>query len=162
APIRDAEQVFLGVVLIFRDVTQRRLADKALRESEERFRAVFDNTLTVIYVLDTESRFLLVNHRFQTLFHVSNEQIAGKSLEEVFPKAFADAYRENNRKVLAARTAMEFEEFAPHDDETHVYVSVKVPLLDALGTPYGICGVSTDITERKRLAEILRQRAEEL
>jgi PAS domain S-box-containing protein len=162
APIRDAEQVFLGVVLIFRDVSQRRLAEKAVRESEERFRAVFDNTLAVIYLLDTESRFLLVNRRFQTLFHVSNEQIAGKPLEEVFPKACADAYRENNRKVLAARTAMEFEEFAPDGGEPRVYVSVKVPLLDALGTPYAICGVSTDITEHKRLAEILRQRAEEL
>src|SRR5262249_28801303 len=96
------------------------------------------------------------------LFGVTNEQIAGKPLEEVFPKAFADVYRENNNKVLAARTAMEFEEFAPDGDETRVYVSIKVPLLDALGTPYGICGVSTDITERKRLAELLRQRAEEL
>jgi PAS domain S-box-containing protein len=162
APIRDGEQGFLGVVLIFRDVSQRRLVEKAIRESEQRFRAVFDNTLAVIYVLDTEGRFVLVNRRFQTLFHVSNEQIFGKPLEEVFPKAFVEVYRQNNQKVLAARTAMEFEEPAPHGDETRVYASIKVPLLDALGTPYGICGVSTDITERKRLAEVLRQRAEEL
>ncbi len=162
APIRDAEKAFLGVVLVFRDVTERRLAEKAQRESEGRFRAVFDNTPTSIYVLDTESRFVLVNQRFQTVFHVSSEEIAGKPLEEVFPEPIAAAHRENNRKVLAARTPLEFEEFVPHGEEIHVYLSVKVPFLDALGTPYAICGVSMDITERKRLAEVLRQRAEEL
>jgi signal transduction histidine kinase len=48
---------------------------------------------------------------------------------------------------------MEFEEIAPHDDGLHTYVSVKFPLFDSSGAIYAVCGISTDITERKQMEE---------
>ena len=54
------------------------------------------------------------------------------------------------------------EEHVPHADGMHTYLSIKVPLFDHTGQVYGTCGVSTDITERKRTEEQLRMSEERL
>ena len=57
---------------------------------------------------------------------------------------------------------MEFEETAPLDDGVHTYISIKFPLHDANGAAYAVCGISTDITEKKRSAEELARQRESL
>ncbi len=63
----------------------------------------------------------------------------------------------NDRKILAAKMPLEFEETVPQDDGIHTYISIKFPLWDAEGQAYGVCGISTDITERQRAAAALKQ-----
>src|SRR6185503_1726483 len=75
----------------------------------------------------------------------------------IFPKDTAEALRANDLKVLKAGTAIEWEELVPHDDGPHTYLSVKFPMLDSTGSPYAICGISTDITERKQMEAELGQ-----
>ena len=83
----------------------------------------------------------------------------GKSDFDLFPKELAEAFRANDLKVFEAGAALEWEEIAPHDDGPHTYLSVKFPLLDSAGKPYALCGISTDISERKRMeAEVERAR----
>src|SRR5207302_3901840 len=72
---------------------------------------------------------------------------------EIFPAAHAAAFRANDLKVLDAQKHMEWEEVAPHDDGPHDYVSLKFPMRDAAGTIYGVCGISSDITEFKRIQQ---------
>src|SRR5207237_7531 len=81
------------------------------------------------------------------------ESVAGKTDSELFPKEYADAWRAVDQRVVAARRALEAEEIVPQDDGPHTYISIKCPLMDASGTPYAICAISTDITERKRVEE---------
>jgi PAS domain S-box-containing protein len=57
---------------------------------------------------------------------------------------------------------VEYEEQAPHEDGLHTYLSIKFPLRDHTGTPYATCGISTDITERKRIEHTLRAHEEQL
>jgi signal transduction histidine kinase len=59
-------------------------------------------------------------------------------------------------QVLEQKRPLEFEETVPQDDGIHTYVSIKFPLYDSGGAVYGVCGISTDITERKRAEELLR------
>src|SRR5439155_17855122 len=112
--------------------------------------AVLDNTTAVIYLKDTDGRYLLVNRQFQDLFHVTPGQVLRQTDYELFPAEMADAFQANDRKVLQSRTPLEFEEVAPRDGELRTYISIKFPLWDNTGMPYAVCGISTDITERKR------------
>ena len=140
------------------DIAQRRSIEKELRENQASLQAILDHTTALIYLMDTESRFLLINRQFEQLFHVTNKQVTGQPLEAVFSEQMAAAFRANNRQVIAAGSAQELEELAPHDDGLHTYISIKVPLYDMSGTPYALCGISTDITERKRAEDAAQSR----
>ncbi|MBI5885324.1 MAG: response regulator [Deltaproteobacteria bacterium] len=59
--------------------------------------------------------------------------------------------RANDMQVIQTRKPHEFEETVTQSDGLHYYISVKVPIFDAFGEPSGVCGISTDITERKRM-----------
>lgn len=141
-----------GAVVAFRDITESKRAEEAVQESEARLRAVLDNSTAIIYVKDPDGRYMLVNRRLEELFHVTQEQVIGKTDHDIFSEEVANAFMENDRKVLDSGMPLELEEVAPHDDGLHTYISVKVPLKNAMGQPYAVCGISTDITRRK-LAE---------
>jgi len=136
---------------IFRDITERKRAEHALKKSEQQLQAILDNSTAVIFLKDFWGRYILINSRFETLFHVGKAQVVGKTDFDLFPREMAEAYQSNDRKVFEAREALESEETAPHDDGPHIYLSVKFPICDSNGEPYAICGISTDITDRKRM-----------
>ncbi len=71
-----------------------------LKESEERFRAVLDNSTTVIYLKDLEGRYLLTNQCHAELFHLPKNRALGKTDEEIFPPAQGAKFRENDLAVL--------------------------------------------------------------
>ncbi|HSQ20744.1 MAG TPA: PAS domain S-box protein, partial [Blastocatellia bacterium] len=142
---------------IFRDVTERKRAEEALKQSERQLQAILDNSTTLVYVKDYWGRYILINSRFESLFHVSKDLVVGKNDFDIFPKEMAEAFRANDLKVFEARTQLEWEEIAPQDDGPHTYLSVKFPLFDSKGAPYAVCGISTDITDRKRMEADLAQ-----
>ena len=156
SPIRDDDGGLIGASHIIRDVTERVRADRALDESRSLLQAVLDNSRAVIYIKDVAGRYILANHWFETLFHLTRDQIVGKTDSELFGGEMAEAFRENDRKVLASGVSQEFEEEAPHEDGPHTYISIKFPLFNADGVAYALCGISTDITPRKRAEEQLK------
>ena len=137
-------------------ITDRRRIEEALRRSERLLKDVIDNTTAVIYVKGTDGRFMLTNRRFEQLFNLTTDQIVGRTNHDLFPREIADAFSVNDRQVLERKAPVEYDETAPHGDGLHHYISIKFPLCDETGTPYAMCGISTDITERKRLGDALR------
>ena len=143
----------------------RHLAEEGRRRAEmaeELFRqqqllyGIVENSPAVIYAKDSQGRYLFVNRRYCELFQVKAEEVVGRSDEEIFPPEFAARFQDNDRAVLEQGRALEFEEFAPHPDGTHTYISVKFPVRDAQGRYVAVCGISTDITDRKRAELALR------
>ena len=156
-PLRDSRGTTIGLLGISQDVTERKRAERALRESQQLLQAIIDNSTAVIYVKDLQGSYLMVNRRYEEIFHLTREAVLGKTDHDVFSQEAADAFRAMDQRVVAAGTALTEEEVAPHDDGPHTYISVKCPLWDNAGKPYAVFGISTDITERKRLEQQLLQ-----
>jgi PAS domain S-box-containing protein len=157
---RDAHGKIMRSLAVLIDVTERKRAEEALRESERRLRAILDNTTAVVFLLDAQERYIFVNRQWETLFHHSRAEVAGKTAYSIFPREIADDFREKNQAVLRTHAPLQQEEIAPHDDGLHTYLTLKFPLIDSTGALYGLCGISTDITERKRMEVAQRFLAE--
>ena len=155
--VRDAQERPLYLIVQVQDVTARKRAEAALVESSERVQAIIDNTPAVIYVKDMEGRYTLVNRSFEALFGIDRERATGRTDEELFPAHVAAAMRANDRRVLREQVPLQVEEVVDQADGPHTYLSAKFPLRDAGGEPYAVCAIATDITERKRAEEALRE-----
>lgn len=154
-PIFDAESKFRGYRGVVRDVTERKLREAVLRQTQEQLQAILDNSPAFIDLLDTENKYLLVNHQYEKHFKISKEQIVGKTLYDFWPYDIAHKLTANSCRVITEGKPIEVEEVVPHENELRTYLCVKFPLKDANGIPYAVCGISTDITERKLAEESL-------
>lgn len=126
------------------------------RQSGARLQSVLDFIPAVVYLKDPAGRYLMINRHYEDQFHISNAAIYGKTDSDFFPKAQADVMRVNDQRVLATRHALEEEEVADRDGKPRVYLSIKFPLFHSDNTPYAVCGISTDITNRKRTETVIR------
>ena len=143
------------------DINERKRAEEALRESDKRFQALLDNSPNLIFIKDVAGKYLVVNKKFETALGVRKQEVLGKGDEDVFPGEQAAAFRANDMRVLAAGSSMEFEEIAKHEDGLHTSIAHKFPLFDAAGKTYAIGGITTDITDRKKAEEQIRQKEAE-
>jgi PAS domain S-box-containing protein len=137
--------------------TRLRMTHERVSRREAQLDGILDNSSAVIWLKDRKGRYMLVNRRFEEVFDRRREALVGKTDHDVFPSYLADGFRANDRRVLKDRRALEYEEVVPQDDGDHTFITVKFPLFDATGEPYGVCGISTDITTRKRAEEDLRE-----
>jgi two-component system sensor kinase FixL len=177
-PVRDAAGRLLGAVVTTADITRRKQMEdetRALNDAlEQRVRErtielqraqqtlidILEHSTAVIYLKDRDSRYLRVNRHFENLFNVTNDQMVGRADTEIFPSDVADAVRHNDRQVVESGRSLHIEEVVPTGGEARTYLSVKFPLRDPRGDVYGVCGISTDITELKRAeAELRRSQA---
>ena len=152
----DQDGEAIGHHCFMRDITERRSSDDALKESEGRLQAILDNSSAVIYVKDLQGKYLLINRKFETLFNVNRENLKDKTDFDLFPFDIAKSFTENDKKVLELGSPMAWEEVAPHEDGLHTYLSNKFPLRNANGDPYAMCGISTDIHQRKQAENSIR------
>jgi PAS domain S-box-containing protein len=111
---------------------------------------------------DVDGRYMAVNQEYEHLFHVRREEIVGLTDHDLFPAEIADEFRANDLRAASSGGPVHVEEVAPGEDGPHTYITVKFPLLDSAGQPYAVCGISTDITDRKRAEERVRQLNAEL
>jgi PAS domain S-box-containing protein len=155
--------------LCTQSILSRRASDERIRAAlasaradADRLLKVIDNTSAVIYLRDSDGRYLLVNRQYEELFGVKRQDLVGLTDHDLFPPDLADDFRANDLKALARGAPVQMEEIAPHADGPHTYITVKYPITDGAGRAQAICGISTDITELKRAEERVRQLNTEL
>jgi PAS domain S-box-containing protein len=139
--------------------TRHKRAEMERDSSEQRLWAILDNSPTVISLKDLQGRYLLVNRRYEELFHIPRAEVLGRTDYDIFPADTAGQLQANDRAVLEADKPLAVEEQVPHDDGIHSYLSIKFPLEGSKGRVTGVCGIATDITERKQLEAASRHLA---
>lgn len=134
-----------------------RQVERALRESEARFRAVIDNSPAAIVVKDTKGRLLLVNKQWERQHGLNAKAAEGKTLLDLFRRETAVILSDHDEEVLATGSPAEFEyESVGVDGLPQTDMVVKFPILGPDGAIAAIGASHTNITERKRAEEALR------
>nr|WP_228531220.1 MULTISPECIES: ATP-binding protein [Myxococcaceae] len=121
-----------------------------MRESSTLLEGILDRAPAAIYVKDLAGRYTLVNAHFLQRLGLTREQALGHTDHELVARAQADAVRGNDLEVLARNAPLEREELVGSEDGPHTYLSLKFPLPGPPALPTAVCGISTDLTERKR------------
>ena len=140
----------------------RSRADQALRESEKLLSDILENVSAYIYVKDAQSRYLFANGLLRELFDAPLDEIVGYDDGKFFDADTASGRREDDLRVLQGGETIQAEETSLNilTGLTAVYLSVKLPLRHEDGSIYALCGISTDITERKDIEEHTRHMAQ--
>ena len=131
----------------------------AVKANESKLQAIIDNAPAVIYIKDRAGRYLLVNSSYERLVDRPRDRIIGRYDYELFPEDIAKSTRDTDLEVLNNGRSLELDEQAPQADGMHDFLSIKFPLLDTRGGIYGVCGIASDITERRESERRLRQSA---
>lgn len=145
------------------DITERKKAEEALRESQERYQAIFDRSLDCIYIHDFEGNFIDANPAALRLFGFEKEEIATLNFalllsEDQIPKAIEAL--EELKETGYQKDLSQFK--LKRKDGEYVYVETKGSVIYRDGKAYAIQGIGRDITERKQAEERLKQANKEL
>jgi PAS domain S-box-containing protein len=147
-----------SVGVAFEDITERKLADEALRDSELRFRALFEATNDAVFTLDLDGSISTANDRAAALLGYQRDELAARSYHTLIPSGL----RAESERVFSSLVTGEvlplFESRFLRKDGTEVEVEVSAALVrDKSGGPSHLQSVVRDITERKSAASALQQ-----
>jgi PAS domain S-box-containing protein/putative nucleotidyltransferase with HDIG domain len=154
-----------AVVVNYRDVTDRRIAEEQLAKERNLLRTLVDTLPDFVTVKDVESRFVLVNKAYAAfLGQQTPSDLDGKSVRDVFPHELAAEYLADDQAVLRTGRALISQESRTVDRAQQVrWHSVsKVPLRNGSGELVGLVSIARDITDRKRDEEQIQRQLQTL
>jgi PAS domain S-box-containing protein len=157
APVVDDEGKIIGVVLNARDVSERKMGEKALRESEARYRDLFDNASDLVCITTADGKFQYVNKAWNELVGYSDQELQRLRFDDVVHADSLDLYRAICRRVQAGQTVDRVELVLLTSGGVHLTLDGNLSATSSDGHPPMIRGIYRDITERKRVEEQLRR-----
>ncbi|HEX2270535.1 MAG TPA: PAS domain S-box protein, partial [Pyrinomonadaceae bacterium] len=138
------------------DITERKRTEQALRESEERYRELFENSKDAFYVHDMKGVYVSVNRAAERLSGYRRQEIIGRHYSEFMTPEFARQVQRNLRKKLEAAGETTYEIEIITKKGKHLPVEISSRLIYEQGVPVGVQGCVRDISERKKAQEAER------
>jgi PAS domain S-box-containing protein len=158
SPIKNAAGQIIGASKIARDITEQKRAEDALRESEERFKAIFNQVVSGISQTDLDGRFVLVNDRFCQIVGRTKEELMTLRMQDITHPADLPENIELFQRLVRDGVAFEIEKRYVRPDGSDVWVHNSASVVtDRGGRPqYAIADV-VDISARKQAEELIRR-----
>jgi PAS domain S-box-containing protein len=139
-------------------INELRSHQTKIEMQKEELQTILDSSRSFIFYKDKKNRFLQVNKAFAEILGLTQEQLEGKSLFDIFPKEQAEAYWKDDKEVMKSEKP-KYDIIEPIQSKNNIrYVQTdKIPYRDANGNIIGIIGFANDITERKKAEESLKE-----
>jgi polar amino acid transport system substrate-binding protein len=158
APIRDESGAVSGVVLVFRDVSERKKAELALKESSEFLKTLLNAIPAPIFYKDTEGHYLGINKSFEEFYGLTYQELAGKSVFDIAPRELAEVYHAKDSELLRQPGSQVYESRVKDArGVVHDVIFHKAAFTDSFSHVRGLIGVILDITDLKKAEEALRE-----
>ena len=142
------------------DITERKHAEERLRESEERYRELFENAKDAIYVHDLDGRYTGMNRAAEKLSGYTRDEVLGKTFLDFVPPEHVEQVREHFCQKLVEQDETSYETEVIARDGRRVPVEVSTRLIYENGVAIGVQGMAREITERKHAEDELRRQKE--
>jgi diguanylate cyclase (GGDEF)-like protein/PAS domain S-box-containing protein len=167
-PLLDGDDRVVGILGTYEDITDRKQAERALRESEQLLADILENIPTMVFVKDARDlRFVRVNRAAEWTMGYSRDELIGVDDQLLVPPEETVFFASVDRYVVETGETVDVPEetlTVPHHGR-RILRTRKVPILDEEGQPKYLLGISEDITDlkaaeegRDRLQEVLRER----
>jgi PAS domain S-box-containing protein len=141
---------------IVQDITERKRADEALKESEERFRTTFEQSAVGMTQVSLDGRFLLVNKKYCDITGYSEDELLGLTVADItYPADVVVESEKINRLLAGELDTFSSDKRYVRKDGSLIWVKLTVALVRDQGKPNYMTGVTEDITQRKRAEEEL-------
>jgi len=163
--LKDSYGQVTDSIGVIRDVTERKVFEEALRRSEQRFRQVVDNAQEWIWEVDADGTYTYSSPMVEKILGYRPEEILGKKhFYDFFHPEDHEQLKQLSFAIFAEKNVFyEFKNRNIHKDGNEVWLSTSgVPILDENQNLLGYRGVDIDITERKRITEILDRKQKNL
>jgi PAS domain S-box-containing protein len=156
-PIRKNGSI-AGTVVVFRDISDRKEAEEALRESRATARGLLDATKESLLLLDKEGIIIAVNQTAASRHQQTPEKLVGITLFDILPQNLRESRKAHFSNVLQTGNPADFEDVR---DEM-VFHNFYYPVQDKTGAIMGVAIFAQEITERKQMEEDLKRNVAEL
>ncbi|MDI6617019.1 MAG: PAS domain S-box protein, partial [Syntrophaceae bacterium] len=149
------------IVAIYDDFTEQKRAEMMARESEERFRALFDRSLECMYLYDFKGKFLDANQAVLDLLGYDRDDLPRMNMADILAPDQLSKALQQQKEIMKVGFQKEITEFTVRrKDGSFVEFETKASLVHIDGKPDAILGIARDITERKELVDRLRRAVE--
>ncbi len=125
------------------------------RSESARFKSIIDNMPAMVYLRDTDGRYILVNRKYEKFYGVTNEVIRGKTILDIDKDSRLSLNSIESaavdEEVKQKKETIESEVIKMRDGEEFAFTDIRFPVLDGAGNIVAISGIEIDITDRKQM-----------
>jgi PAS domain S-box-containing protein len=162
APIKGKDGEMAGAVVVGREITDRKAAERRLQDAHRLLADVIDGSPSPIFLKDREGKFITVNAPLEKMLGMTREELKGKTDYDIATKEMADYWRAHDEQVMRTGQPLQIEEEADLKDGHHVFLANKFPLVDVSEQICGVCSISHDITAQRQAEAALRENEQRL